>query len=185
MRPPTLKTDRFVIRAFEREDLLSFAKYRAHEDIARYQSWVDFSLQDAIDFFNSMDYSNFGAEGNWYQLAIASAIDGELLGDIAVHFIDKDQIEIGFTISPLHQGQDIATDAISIFLGYAFSDLKKHRTIAITDTRNQASVRLLEKLGFRREGHFIENIFFKGEWGDEYLYALLRNENKLRTQKCA
>ncbi len=54
--------------------------------------------------------------------------------------------------------------------------MKKHRVIAITDTRNTASFKLLEKLGFRREGHYVQNIFFKGAWGDEYLYALLASE---------
>ncbi len=61
-------------------------------------------------------------------------------------------------------------------LHYAFGELNKHRVIATTDVLNVASHRLLEKLGFRREGHFIQNIFFKGAWSDEYQYALLRSE---------
>jgi RimJ/RimL family protein N-acetyltransferase len=51
-----------------------------------------------------------------------------------------------------------------------------HRVIAITDCENAASVALLERLGLRREGHFLQNVWFKGTWGDEYLYAILHEE---------
>ena len=61
-------------------------------------------------------------------------------------------------------------------LNYAFTKLELHRVIAITDCENERSVALLSRLGMRREGHFIQNIWFKGKWGDEYLYAVLREE---------
>ncbi len=46
----------------------------------------------------------------------------------------------------------------------------------MVDCLNDRSVALLERLGFRREGHFLQNVWFKGAWGDEYLYAILREE---------
>lgn len=85
-------------------------------------------------------------------------------------------MEIGFTIAPEYQGQQVAFEAVSALLGYLFVELDKHRVIAITDVDNLACCRLLEKLGFRREAHYVKNIFFKGAWGDEYLYAMLREE---------
>jgi RimJ/RimL family protein N-acetyltransferase len=173
-----LKTENFVIRALERRDLEVFSQYRSLEIVAKYQDWTSFTYQDAVDLFESMDNSIFGTEGNWYQLAILSLKSNELVGDLYVHFIDQDQIEIGFTVSPQHQGKSVATEAVSSLLGYVFGELKKHRVVATTDVENTASYRLLEKLGFRREGHFIQNIFFKGAWGDEYQYALLRSEGK-------
>ena len=69
-------------------------------------------------------------------------------------------------------------DLFDVRLGRVVFELKKHRVVATTDVENTASYRLLETLGFRREGHFIQNIFFKGAWGDEYQYALLRSEGK-------
>jgi RimJ/RimL family protein N-acetyltransferase len=51
-----------------------------------------------------------------------------------------------------------------------------HRIIAVLDDRNAASAQLLERLGMRREAHHLEAIFFKGEWANEYVYALLRTE---------
>jgi RimJ/RimL family protein N-acetyltransferase len=61
-------------------------------------------------------------------------------------------------------------------LAYVFDQLGKHRVIAITDARNAPAARVLERVGMRREGHFIKNVWFKGRWGDEYLYALLEQE---------
>jgi len=176
MKPPKLKTKNFIIRPFAKKDLILFTKYRSNKNVEKYQGWSNFTYEDAVEFFDGMDYALFGTVGCWFQLAIASFETDELLGDIAVHFIDDEQIEIGFTVSPDYQNQGVATEAVTFFLEYVFKQLKRHRVIAITDTRNIASFQLLEKLGFRKEGHFIQNVFFKGKWGDEYLYALLKSE---------
>jgi RimJ/RimL family protein N-acetyltransferase len=176
METPTLRTDRFVIRAFETKDLEPFTRYRANPEVARYQSWSNYTYRNAETLIGSMDYSRFGVTGNWYQLAVADIDSDELLGDIAVHFLDDDQIEIGFTVAPEYQRKSVAFEAVSRFLAYIFGDLKRHRVTATTDVKNKPSFRLLEKLGFRREAHFIQNIFFKGAWGDEFQYALLRSE---------
>ena len=178
MITPVLDTENFVIRAFERKDLEVFVEYRSDEIVAKYQNWENYTSQDANELFESMDYSSFGTEGKWYQLAISMRESDRLVGDLAVHFIDQDQIEIGFTVSPEYQGKHVATEAVSSFLCYVFGELNKHRVIATTDVENTASYRLLEKLGFRREAHFIQNIFFKGAWGEEYQYALLHSEQK-------
>jgi RimJ/RimL family protein N-acetyltransferase len=61
-------------------------------------------------------------------------------------------------------------------LEYAFCELGLHRVYAITDQENTPSVALLERLGMRREGAFVENAWFKGRWSSEYLYAVLRDE---------
>lgn len=176
---PELQTQHFRIRAMERKDLETLAQYRAQEDVARYQSWTDYSYQDAVALFEVMDYLNFGKTGSWFQLAITDLESDELLGDLAVYFIDEQQVEIGFTVDPAHQRKNIAAESVRCLLDYLFTTLNKHRVIANTDTKNISSCRLLEKLGFRREGHFIENIFFKGAWGDEYQYAMLNSEQKI------
>lgn len=175
-----LTTERFMLRPFQRADLEAFTAYRANPKVDKYQSWTDYTYSDAVALFNNMDYEQFGAAGNWFQLAIVTIASGatptQLVGDLALHFINEQQVEIGFTIAPEHQGKNIAFEAVSTLLDYLFIELHKHRVIAITDTQNLASWRLLEKLGFRREAHYVKNIFFKGAWGDEYLYALLREE---------
>ncbi|QIZ77534.1 GNAT family N-acetyltransferase [Ferrimonas lipolytica] len=176
MLTPSLKTHRFTIRAFTAADLELFTHYRSQPEVAKYQSWSDFNYADALSLFEKMDYQNFGVVGAWYQLAIADCESDILLGDLAVHFIDDEQVEIGFTIAPANQQKHVAKEAAVALLGYLFNTLNKHRVVATTDAQNVASYRLLESLGFRREAHFRQNIFFKGAWGDEYQYAMLRTE---------
>lgn len=176
---PTLLSTRFVIRQFKVCDLTTFAAYRNIADIAQYQSWTEYSIDDAKQLLAQTDYAQFAQSGHWYQLAIVEPLTNQLLGDLAVHFIDAHQVEVGFTVAPQHHKQGIATEALQCLLKYLFTELSRHRVIAITDCLNIASIAVLEKVGFRREGHFKQNVMFKGQWGDEYQYAMLASEFNL------
>ncbi|CAH9059744.1 hypothetical protein PSECIP111951_02132 [Pseudoalteromonas holothuriae] len=173
---PILNINHILIRALQIDDLDAFAQYRNCESIARYQSWENYTLEDAQKLLQSTDYSTFGKAGNWYQLAVIDSQSEQLLGDLAVHFIDDQQVEIGFTIAPEHQGLGIAFQSVRQLLSYLFLERNTHRVIAITDADNLASRQLLTKLGFRKEAHFVKNILFKGKWGDECLFAMLQDE---------
>ena len=59
-------------------------------------------------------------------------------------------------------------EAVRALLGYVFGTLNLHRVIGGTDAKNTAAATVLERVGMRREGHFIENTFFKGAWGERY-----------------
>ena len=76
-----------------------------------------------------------------------------------------------------------ATEAVLRLLEYVFDDLNKHRVIATTDCLNDRSIALLERVGMRREGHYLQNHWFKGAWGDEYQYAMLRSEWNARAAR--
>ena len=100
-----------------------------------------------------------------------------LIGDIGIHFLEDDaQAEIGYTISPDYQGQGYGTEAVSAVISYLFTGLRKHRIIASVDPRNTRSVKLLDRLGMRREAHFVKSIVIDGKWCDDCVYAVLREE---------
>lgn len=174
---PHLNTQRLTIRAFQSDDLADFAAYRADPIIAQYQSWNDYTEEDALRFYSNMDYQMFGVAGLWFQLALIEKDSQQLIGDIALHFVDEQQVEVGFTLARTAQKKGYATEAMKSVIDYLFSVLKKHRITATTDAENSASMTLLMRLGFRKEGHFIQNIFFKGKWGDECAFALLNKEH--------
>jgi RimJ/RimL family protein N-acetyltransferase len=173
-----IETPRLILRRFGESDLLPFVAYRSDPDIARYQGWDSLDEPRARAFIAEQQRLEPGMPGEWFQFAIALKEMGELIGDCALkaNADDARQAEIGFTLARTHQGQGYATEAVTRLLEYAFAALGLHRVIAITDCRNAASVSLLERLGLRREGHFIQNVWFKGAWGDEYLYAILSAE---------
>jgi len=77
---------------------------------------------------------------------------------------------------PDHRGHGYATEAAAAMLGLGFEGLGLHRIVGRLDARNDASARVLERLGMRREAHFVENEFVKGEWCDELVYAMLASE---------
>ena len=177
------ETERLVARSFTPADAEAFAAYRGDPDVARYQSWSDFTIDDAHAFVESLQAEQPGVPGDWFQFALESRADGVLVGDLAFH-IDEDeprQAEIGFTLDPAQQGRGYGTEAVTALLDWAFPQFGLHRVIAIIDVRNTPSSALVERLGFRREAHLVENVFFKGEWGSEYQYAVLEREWSVRS----
>ncbi len=171
-----LLTPRLRLRDLEPRDLEAFLGYRADPEVARFQGWSDYTRADAEAFFARQAQATFGVPESWYQVAVADRVEDRLLGDCALHFIDAEQVELGFTLARSAQGQGHMREAAGALLRLLFETLDTHRVVARLDTRNGACLRLLEGLGFRREPHYRQNIFFKGAWGDEFLYALLAEE---------
>lgn len=178
-------TERLILRRFASSDREPFLQYRQDPEVARYQGWSDYTREQAVAFVNEMASAEADVPGTWIQIAIGVRETGEMAGDCAVHTCEDDstRVEIGFTLDRKHQGKGYAREAVNALLEYLFGTLNKRRVTAIVDVRNEPSVRLLEDLGMRREGHFVENIWFKGEWGSEYQYAMLRWEwDRLRSR---
>lgn len=173
-----LSTARLCLRRFEDSDLAPFLAYRNDPSISKYQSWDVFTRQEALDFINEQKSLEPCLPGHWFQFAIELRQTRTLIGDCAVKIDAQDerQAEIGFTLSREHQGKGYASEAVSRLLDFLFQEVGLHRVIAITDAENQSAAALLERIGMRREGHFIQNIWFKGKWGDEYSYAVLSTE---------
>ncbi len=176
-----LETPRLILRPFQDSDLESFAAYRADPEVARYQGWdMPYSVDRAAEFIAEMKAKQPATGNEWYQFAVERNSAPGLIGDCAFHLLEGDQrqAEIGVTLARQHQRQGYAAEAVSRLLDYLFRDLGLHRVIARCDVDNLASARLLECVGMRREGHCVENIWFKGAWGSEYLYAVLQRERK-------
>ncbi len=174
-----LESERLRLRPFRDADLEAFAAYRSDPDVARYQSWTPpYSLSQAAAFLAQMKAAQPGVPGVWYQLAIECRERAGMIGDCAFQVLaaDSRQAQIGFTLARGHQKQGFAAEAVQRLLDYLFGELGLHRVIAVCDVENLASARLLERVGMRREGNFVENIHFKGVWGSEYFYALLDRE---------
>jgi len=173
-----LRSSRLVLRRFTDSDLETFQAYRNDPEISRYQSWETFSHQEALEFISEQKSLEPLMPGRWFQFAVALKETHALVGDCAVKIDEEntEQAEIGFTFAREHQGKGYAAEAVQRLLDFLFREAGLHRVIAITDCENQPAVALLERTGLRREGHFIQNVWFKGKWGDEYLYAILRSE---------
>lgn len=175
---PAAGTPRLTLRRFQEKDKAPLLAYRNDPMVAQYQSWETWTEEEATELIREMASLPFGLPGRGLQIAVEHKDSGILVGDcyLQVDEHEQRQAEIGFTLATAYQGQGLAAEALFAVVEIAFQQLELHRITAVTDCRNISAVALLERLSFRREGHFLQNIWFKGAWGDEYLYAVLREE---------
>lgn len=173
-----LVSPRLCLRRLLLEDAPTIHAYRSLPEVARYQSWDNYTPEDAERLVGEQIEVVPDTLGSWLQLAIIERESDFLIGDCGIHFPSEhpQQVMLGITLSPSYQGKGLATEALTNVLTYVFGTLSKHRAFAITDAENHASAKLLERVGFRKEAHNIENIWFKGAWGSEFLFAMLRRE---------
>jgi RimJ/RimL family protein N-acetyltransferase len=159
-------------------DASTLFAYRSDPNIYRYQTWEPRTVEDAQHFIASLQHLAFDTPGTWFQLGIRLRENGTLVGDLGVHFIadDPHQVEIGFTLAPAYQGRGIGTEAVRALLSHLFGVFHKHRVFASVDPRNAPSIALLKRIGMRQEAHFRESLWFKGEWVDDLVFAILESE---------
>lgn len=170
---PRLRMDRLVPA-----DAALLFSYRSDKAVARYQGWCPATLAEVAAFIDDQTALEFGKGDAWCQLALRERDSGDLVGDIGVHFPASTQeaIEFGVTIRPPCQGRGYAREALGALLGLAFGEWGYRRCVASVDPRNVASVALLRSLGFRQEAHHVESLFFRGEWVDDAVFAMLAAE---------
>ncbi len=170
-------TERLVLRRLTDDDVATLAAYRSDPEQARYQSWnVPYPVAHARALVAGMRGVRFGQPGEWLQVAIDAG--GRMVGDVAVHVDGDDprQASIGFTLAADAQGSGFATEAVRAVLTLLFGEHGVHRVSAECDARNLRSAALLERVGMRREAHHRRSAWWKGEWTDEYVYAVLAEE---------
>jgi RimJ/RimL family protein N-acetyltransferase len=105
--------------------------------------------------------------------------DRARIGFIAHWFVQPNRMMgIGYHLIPDERGKGYGTEAVQIMVDYLFLTKDIVRLQAITNAKNVASQRVLEKAGFRREGTLRKSGFIRGEWVDVYLYGILREDWK-------
>jgi len=174
-----LRTERLILRPFTRGDVDAVYAYRRREDVARYLFDVALSRDEcALAVQQRIGQVAFEAEGDKIVLAVELAANAALIGEVSLIWrnVDARQAEVGWIFDPDYQGRGYATEAANAMLDLAFGPGDIHRVAARCDVRNEASWRLMERLGMRREAHFREHGLFKGRWDEEFIYAVLRAE---------
>ncbi len=174
----SLETDHLVIRRFRDDDLSSLLVYRTDPEVARFQTWGHATPEAVLYFIQEMKAAEPGRPGEWFQFSLELKASGAQIGDVGLHTLAADprQAEIGYTLAREYQGQGLATEAVSAVLNCAFCTLNMHRITALADYANTASIRLMERLGMRREAHYRASFWDGGAWRDEVRYAILREE---------
>lgn len=142
---------RIHLRRFKAADLSAFQDYRRDPELARYQGWEIESDKAARKFLQEMSTAPRLASGTWLQLAICDSARDKVIGDIGLHYIGEERkLEIGYTLHRAYHGQGIAQRAARLAILWVQTTHPNTEIFGITDVRNLASIRLLERLGFVR-----------------------------------
>jgi RimJ/RimL family protein N-acetyltransferase len=174
-----LETERLLLRPFEPGDFDALFAMHSRADVAQWLPWDARTEDDVrVALEKKLKGARVVEEGDTLTLAALLKPTGELVGDFILHYASREHraAEIGFIVHPDHQRRGYATEVATVLLDLGFRDLKLHRVYGRVEARNGASARVLEKLGMRREAHFVENEFVKGEWQSELVYAILDHE---------
>ncbi len=174
---PTLAGTRLRLRWLTPGDVDALFEVFGDPEVVRY--WSSPALEtpeDAQELLESIH--QYFAEKTLFQWGIALAADDRVIGTCTLAEVDAGNLraELGFALGSAWWQQGYVTEALGVLLRFAFDELGLRRLEADIDTRNEASIRTVEKLGFRREGLMRERWLVNGELQDTAFYGLLARE---------
>lgn len=191
----SIKTDRLILRPFEKADLGAVLDYYSLPDVQRYLDWKARDSGEASAAFKAMcKQTRLMRPGDILTLAVVRRADDKVMGHVSLRWTDATaaQGEIRFALGPAFRRKGYGSEAVAAVVNLAFEDYKLHRVFARSAGENEASARLLRQLGMRLEAHYREHALFQGEWDEELHFAILDREwargskvRELRHQRAA
>ena len=172
-----IHSERLALRLVRDEDLPQLLEMNADDIVTRYlpyESWRD--MADAQAWMGRAQARL--AAGEAWQFVIVLRESGRVIGSaLLFHFdLPSGRAELGYLLGRAHWGAGYMQEAAATLVDYAFGAAGFRRLEAEIDPRNEASARLLERVGFVKEGHLRERWDTKGEVSDSGLYGLLRSD---------
>jgi RimJ/RimL family protein N-acetyltransferase len=168
-------TERLRIRAFSMEDAQDLYEYLADPQIYQYEPGEPINLDQAYTLAHDMSIS----EHFW---AVDLKSDQKVIGQLYFSQQEPRHLmtwELGYIMNMKYQHQGYGSEAAAAHVQFGFEQLSVHRVVAHCHPKNEASWKLLEKIGLRREGLLQKNIYFRNDeagnplWWDSYAYARL------------
>jgi RimJ/RimL family protein N-acetyltransferase len=177
-----IETHNLFIRRFNDTDSNDLYEYLSNPEIYAYEPGQPISLSEAERIAKDR------SEGiDFYAVVLKE--NQKMIGHLYFKQIDPHVMmtwELGYIFNPSYQRKGYASEAARALIEYAFPKYKVHRIMAKCDPKNPASWKLLEKIGFQREGHFIQHATFRNDeagkpiWHDAYEYGLLKEDLEKR-----
>lgn len=173
-----LRTARLHLRPYRGEDFPVFAEMHGRAEVARYLLWPPRDAHASRVAFDRHATLRLEKDGDAITLSGWRRDTGGFVGEFVLFLrsVEHRGGEVGYILHPDATGQGLATEGAEAMLSVGFDVLGLHRVIGRIDARNDASARVLTRLGMREEAHFRRNEWVKGEWTDEAVYAVLAQE---------
>ena len=176
-KPIQLNSERLVLRRLVEPDLLALFGIFSNAEVMRY--WSSPPMTDISDAAQMLLNIQEGyRNGNVLQLGIERKTDQALIGTCTLHnlHLKSCRAEIGYALGRTYWRQGYMREALTVLIDYAFESLELNRLEADIDPRNTASEKLLERLGFLKEGYLRQRWIVNGEVSDSVFYGLLRSD---------
>lgn len=174
-----VQTDRLTLRPFQPSDLDDLAAYFGVPEISQYLYWGPRDReQTRAALERSLQRPQEIIDENILPVAVVFTETGRVIGDFMLRWTSNEHLqgEIGGSLNPEYHGRGLAVEVYRELLRIGFVQYSLHRIVGRCDGRNAASIRSLEKAGLHREAHLVENEFVKGEWTDEVIMAIRREQ---------
>lgn len=178
-----LETERLILREFVLEDVDAFASCSADPEGRRFYEEGDVSEEsrELVELFVAWQQE---APRTHYQMAVILKATDQLIGTCGlrqrpqVSYGDgsPDEGDIGYGIHSDHRRHGYATEASLAMLGLGFEEMGLRRVWTFCLAENEASWRVMERIGMRREGVLRDNVWLRGRSWDVALYAILKEE---------
>ncbi|HXF60333.1 MAG TPA: GNAT family protein [Caldilineaceae bacterium] len=172
---PEIETERLLLREILPEDVDAIFRIFANEEVTRYYDLVTYTdpsqAAELIDFFDE----SFELE-RAIRWGIERKEDGALIGTCGFVWLRTYRGEIGYELHPDYWGQGYMREALDAILDFGFSELGLNRIEALVMVENERSARLLRALGFQEEGVLRQHDFFKDQFHDMRLFAILADD---------
>jgi len=169
-----------TVRRLHRGDAADVLAYRSDPAVAGQQYWEPFTAEQVAALVADQAHVQPGMYG--VPLILAADYGGKVVGDfpLTINVPEHAQGEVGFSFHQGYTGRGLATRALAAVLGFGFVQLGLHRITAATFTDNERAWRLMERVGMRREAHFVHDGFVRGRWVDVFAYGMLEDEWRAR-----
>ncbi|GAB3070598.1 GNAT family N-acetyltransferase [Salinicoccus sesuvii] len=149
----------------------------SEKDVCKYLLHSEWTPKNRQEEFNKKLKNHSLTQSDTLSLAVVC--EGKVIGDLSAWYINmKNTMEIGYSFSAISGGKGYATEAVGSLVKYLFDEYDVHRIQATLDARNGASQKLCERIGMRKEAHFIQDYWNKNEWTDSMVYGILNSEHR-------
>jgi ribosomal-protein-alanine N-acetyltransferase len=156
------------------DDWQSLFAIESDPEVVRYQAFEPFSAERARDYLRDAERDRLLRPRQCFDLAVL--VGEAMIGRVGMRLVGDREASIWFSFRRDQWGTGYASEAARALVDYAFHHLGVHRIFGDCDPHNLGSIRVMEKLGMRREAHHVENAFIKNQWCDSLIYAILERE---------
>jgi ribosomal-protein-alanine N-acetyltransferase len=176
-------TARLTLREFVQTDFDAIHAYSSDPRVTKFLFFGPRDAEGTADYLEGLLASQTEVPRTRFELAVEETASGRVIGACDLSVIERNVVDLGYMLGLADWGKGYATEIALALADAAFFDLRAERVISTVDVNNQASIRVLEKIGMRWEAVFRKHRRAKNRWWDCHLFVLPREVWELAKQR--